>query len=160
MIKIKVIKPRANMFNVNAIERAVGDAMKDLAKDAQKDLEKTTSTWEHDVDFKIEMERGGFTVATTDEIYGYVDDGTRAHEIRPKNGKQLKFTVGGAAKTTPRVIGSGPGRRGSTVVRSKRVWHPGTKAREFTETLQQKYDREVPLRIGQALGKVLDRGGD
>lgn len=160
MFKVKPIKPKADYLSVSAIERAVRETMQDVAKDAKGDFEQTVTHWGHEVRFEAIADKSGFVIGTDDEVYQYVDSGTEAHDIRPRNAKYLRFATGGQAKTKPRVIGSGPGRSGSGAVYARRVRHPGTKAREFSETIKKKYEREVPLRIGQALGDVLRRGGD
>lgn len=49
------------------------------------------------------------------EYAGFVNDGTRPHQIRPKNASVLRFTVGGR------------------VVYAKVVNHPGTRARPFLD---------------------------
>lgn len=45
----------------------------------------------------------------------WVHDGTRAHEIRPRHARALRFHAGGR------------------VVFSQRVWHPGTRGTKFLE---------------------------
>ena len=55
----------------------------------------------------------------------YVETGTKAHEIVPRNRKALRFAVGGN-KTL-----SGRPRSGASVVFAKRVRHPGTRAKPF-----------------------------
>ena len=56
----------------------------------------------------------------------YVHEGTRAHEIRPKNKKALRFPANGGSATL-----SGRVRSGGAVRFAKRVRHPGTKANPF-----------------------------
>jgi len=55
------------------------------------------------------------TVGSDVEYARYVNDGTRRHFIRPKNGRFLRFTVGGE------------------VVYARVVDHPGTRARPFLD---------------------------
>lgn len=160
MIELKPIKPRVNPLNADAVMRAVRDEMHHIAEDAKEDFERTTAEWEHEVDFEVVETRDGVVVATEDEIYGYVDEGTKPHDITPKKAKALRFGAGGAPKTRPRVIGSGAGSRGNSVVYTRRVRHPGTEAREFSKTIQEKYERQIGSRIAQAIGDALERGGD
>lgn len=58
----------------------------------------------------------------------YVEKGTRAHDIRPRRARALRFaaTAGGARLT-------GSPRTGAPVVFAKVVHHPGTKAQPFLE---------------------------
>lgn len=52
---------------------------------------------------------------------GFVEHGTRAHEITPNAKKALRFAVGGNRRL------SGAPRSGAPVIFAKRVHHPGTK---------------------------------
>lgn len=64
------------------------------------------------------------TIASADYAI-HVERGTRAHEIRPKNRKALRWAVGGNARL------SGSPRSGGQVRFAKRVQHPGTRAQPF-----------------------------
>jgi hypothetical protein len=55
----------------------------------------------------------------------YVHEGTKAHDIRPRNAKALAFPAAGSATLAGRV------RKGGKVRFAKRVRHPGTKANPF-----------------------------
>ena len=90
-------------------------------------------------------------IATTDTIYGYVNDGTRPHIIVPRRARVLAFGTGGSPKTAPRVIGSQPGSRGGKMVFTRRVNHPGTEARAFDETIAKKWQREAPQVLQRAI---------
>lgn len=59
--------------------------------------------------------RGSVKVGSDLEYAAFVNDGTRPHQIRPRNASVLRFTVGGR------------------VVYAKVVNHPGTKARPFLD---------------------------
>ena len=65
------------------------------------------------------------TIASADYA-AYVEQGTRAHEIRPKARKALRWAASaGDARLT------GTPRKGGRVRFAKRVQHPGTKAQPF-----------------------------
>jgi len=126
---------------------------KELDKQAgllQKEFEKTTATWDHQVTFnqRTNLASGAVTaeVWTDDEIYGYVNDGTRPHEIRPRNAKVLVFQSGYSAKTSPGKVASRGGGASGPLVFSKGVNHPGTKARNFDDAIQKK--RKLPFWFG------------
>lgn len=72
-----------------------------------------------------------------------LNKGTRPHPIRPKRAKVLRFKVGGRAKTRPGYIGSTRGSPGKTPVASKRVMHPGTEPRAWTEAITPKAQAEL-----------------
>lgn len=66
--------------------------------------------------------------------FRYVNEGTRAHIIRPRKTKALHFRTGHNPKTRP-IAQYNVGDGGSTggFVTAKQVKHPGTKPRKFTE---------------------------
>lgn len=73
----------------------------------------------------------------------FVLHGTKAHTIRPKNGKYLRFKIG------------------SRVVFTKEVHHPGTKANPFHHrAMAASWDdiHDVAKRIGFNMAKFLVRG--
>lgn len=89
MIVFRSIKP-AKPFKSSIFRDELKTAAAQMEKKILADFEKTTATWEHDVKFKASVEAGaaaggvGVEVTTKDKVYGYVDEGTRPHIIRPK----------------------------------------------------------------------------
>lgn len=154
-MKLNVIKPAGDLFNLAAVARAVTGTLIQATADARGDLEKTTATWKHKVGFVIAPIADGFQVSTSDEVWKYVDEGTRPHVIVPRRAKVLVFGPGSRPKTAVRVIGSTGGSAGGAPVVAHRVNHPGTEARAFTETVQEKWDDELPKRIDAALKGAL-----
>ncbi len=138
--KLEVIKPKANALNAKAIEAAVRRTMQQAADDAQKDFEATTQGWQHTVVFEQVPVADGIIVGTEDEIWQYQDEGTRPHPIVPRNATVLRFPAGGR------------------VVYTKRVNHPGTKPRGWSKMIATKWQRELPLRINEAIGDVTGAG--
>jgi hypothetical protein len=154
MIKLKpIVIPRSLAMDAQKMRRAIKNGMEAAAKGALVDLKVTTQTWNHKPGFDIQrpsdFER---VVGTDDDIYRYVDEGTEPHVIVAKTGGVLAFPTGGRAKTVPRVIGSGKGARGGAVVFRPRVQHPGTDAREFVETIGEKWND----RLGDVLQRSID----
>ena len=160
-IKAKAIKPKK--LNLAAMRRELGDELGAIAEDVQTDFDKTTQTWTHKPAWtqttKAGDRRAEFAVLTSDEIYGYVDRGTKPHIIRPKRATRLAFAPGGSPKTTPRVIGSTSGSRGGTTVYSKGVQHPGTKPREFEKTLATKWRKLFGGRMKTAMARAAAKSG-
>ena len=65
-------------------------------------------------------------VKATAGYAAFVELGTRAHDIRPRNAKALRFAPGKGARLT------GTPRKGAqNIIFAKKVRHPGTKARPF-----------------------------
>lgn len=134
MIKLNPIRPDPDTLSPRKYERAIAIALGIVAGVATLEFRQTTRTWKHKPDFKIKEDDGRATVGTDDEIYNYVDQGTRPHTIRPRRAKRLRFQAGSTSKTTPGSLRAGPGGGGVTTYR-RAVRHPGTKARGFSEMI-------------------------
>lgn len=143
-MKMNVKVPK-QLINTAKLYRAVENGLTGEAKAVLVDLKVTSQTWKHEPTFVTESKPGMRRVYTDDEVYSFVDAGTDPHIITAKSPtKPLTFGVGGAPKTTPKVIGSRTGTKGSQIVRAQVVHHPGTSAREFTETIARKWDDRLP----------------
>lgn len=123
-----------------------------------KDLEATTRTWKHKPAFDVTITQVGddysVTAGTDDAIYGYVNDGTKPHAIRPKRSKYLRFSSGYKAKTRVGIIGSVEGGVFGNDVFSKGVLHPGSRGRMFTETIRRRRQVTVVQEISQSIAKI------
>jgi hypothetical protein len=158
---------KASKLNEAAMWYELQAAIEKVADDIQDDFEKTTETWEHPVKFeKITDVSGNLSalVGTDDEIYGYVDKGTRAHRIYPKRpGGRLAFAWAGpgsySAKTTPNVIGSQGGGASGDMVAFPYVNHPGTKARNFDKIIMKKWQPRFTRRMQDAMKRAAEKSG-
>lgn len=136
------------------------DTMMAIAEEAKKDFEKTVSTWDNKPEFEIDVRPRSYAIITDDEVYGFVDKGTRPHKIPVGELGFLAFRGGYQAKTMPRVIQSrGGGASGDMVFTTKDIQHPGTEAREFTKTILDKWQDELPKRMKIALAGGLEAAG-
>ncbi len=132
--------------------QVLDQAVYESALQAQQMFKDTTATWTHQPSFEIDHEgTGRWSVATDDQIYHWVDQGTSAHVIRARNAPLLVFRVPFTAKTMPRFIGSRPGSRGDQWVSKKQVMHPGTKPREFRRIIAQRAQQPTLARLREAL---------
>lgn len=142
MIKLTAIKPQPNKIAFLRYAKAAKLGLEDAAKGALVDFEATTASWDHKVEFAITPHGDGYAVGPVGgatEIYGYVEHGTRAHQIVARRAKRLRFGVGGSPKTRPGFVGSTGGRAGSGAVFRQVVHHPGTKARNFSALIRKKW---------------------
>lgn len=155
-IKPQRLKDKSFRMTIYNKARAVGNAMK-------KDFESTTKTWNHKPTFTVDVSTKGqgpaVLVGTSDEIYGYVNDGTKPHDIYPKKAKVLRFQSGYSAKTSPGVIGSSSGGASGPTMFSRHVRHPGTKARNFDETIEKKWQPKFKREMEEAMAKATKESG-
>lgn len=162
MIAAKAIIPK-NKFKPEVFRTEAVKAMEEAAKGITADFEKTTATWKHQPEFKSAVDIGktvNLVVGTTDEIYGYVDKGTRPHIIRPKKAKALAFPGGKyTPKTKPRFIGSMAGGSSGATVFSQEIHHPGTKARKFTEELFKRWRNRIYDSVSKAFSRAAKLSG-
>lgn len=147
----KVIIPKRLTFEPERLARAINNGLDGGAKGAKVDFGVTVQTWQNKPEFTISEAPGERIIGTDDEVYGYVNDGTRPHIIVAKSAKALAFGVPSSPKTAVRVIGSSAGSRGGTVVKRQSVKHPGTAAREFDEAIAEKWRALLPQILQQAI---------
>lgn len=151
--KLVPIKPKGRDYK--KLVKAVEEAMEEAAEEGIELYQQCTSTWANQPTFEAAKVSDGYVIGTDDEIFEYVDQGTKPHIITPKRAKVLAFGAGGTPKTQPGVIGSRSGSRGSTKVFTQRVQHPGTQARDFTGLVKKRMDDVLPVILAQKIGGAL-----
>jgi hypothetical protein len=145
----KVFVPRSLGFA--KVKRAFVTALDGAAEGAKVDFETTTATWQHKVGFSIDKQDDRRIVGTDDEIYHFVNKGTKPHTI-VAHGRALVFPGGGfRPKTRVKVIGSSGGSKGSGTVFRPVVHHPGTDAREFDQAIAEKWQKQLPVIMQRAI---------
>lgn len=91
-------------------------------------------------------------------IWGYVDKGTKPHEIAAKNVPLLKFQTGYSARTAPVAKhAQGTGQSFGPWVATAVVQHPGTEARKFTQTWIDELEPPFPDRIQAAVQRGIKK---
>lgn len=161
-IRIEAIRPRKSpVINVEAFKREISRAVDKTAGDMLKDFDKTTRTWDTQVKFYARPKGGQLgrrdlviTVYTNNQIYQYVDAGTKAHIIRPKNASTLRFMSGHRAKTRPGFIGSSQGGASGAAVFAKEVHHPGTRARGFSTIIAKRHQPRFVKNVTAAMARA------
>ena len=163
MILVKPINP--GKFNDKAMKAIITAEVQSISKDILLDFELTTATWEHQVKFERLVEVGPdkveILVGTDDEIYKYVDEGTKPHDIpkyKPGN-RLLAFPSGYKAKTFPGKLSSQKGGSFGPMVFAmasidKPIKHPGTKARNFDKNLKKLWSPKMKRRMEAAMRKA------
>lgn len=118
------------------VQRAVHDLVQGEAVPL---FQNTTRTWTQQPTFEPTQTAMGWAVKVTPEYpYAWVNAGTRPHVIEAKHAILLRFTGPYHAKTKVNVIGSYKGGRGRVWVSKKRVNHPGTEARNFSDIIMRR----------------------
>ena len=161
MIVTKAIKPAR--LKSEAMFKALERAADTFSKDILLEFELTTGTWEHKVKFEREVSVGpasiDILVGTDDEIYNYVDKGTREHVILPKGDYPLAFQSGYNAKSTPGLISSKSGGPYGDVVYARGVIHPGTEPRNFDETIKKDMQPKFTKAMNKAMKNAAKASG-
>lgn len=149
---MKLIIPKKLIADPKKLARALTNALNGVAKDIQIDFKVTTQTWEHKPSFPISSPSAyRRIVSTDDEVYSFVNDGTRPHIIRPKGGGVLVFRTPFRAKTLPNRIASGPGGTGATEAIAREVNHPGAAPRAFDKAIKEKWDQRFAVIMQRAI---------
>lgn len=136
-----------------------------IKRELEKEIEKTladfktaTSTWRNQPDFQVLIDKEYAIVGTDDEIFGYVDEGTKAHEIKPRYAKALRFNATFTPKTTPNKLKAGKGASGPPVVFSQGVQHPGNKPRNITKIIAARSYRRFVKALDSAIIRLRNIG--
>jgi len=159
---VKALTPKK--FKDDVFRKEIFITAKTTARDIRNDFQKTVSTWERKPKFEMIVAVGpnsiDIYVGTDDEIYGYVDRGTKEHIIQPKKpGGVLAFKSQYKPKTIPNMIGSRSGGSSGNTVFASWVIHPGTKARNFDKVIQKKWTPIYKRRMEQAISRANKKSG-
>lgn len=141
MFEIKAIIPKSSL-NADLLLKAVNDGLDLAAIKVQEEFGRTIETWAKKPEFPITtpapFQR---LIATSDVVYGWVNNGTAPHEILPKPERRpwgrLRYTQPYSPATRPRRIASFEIGEGDEVIFSKGVHHPGVQPRELDATIAE-----------------------
>jgi len=159
-IRLVAIVPKGKLVDLPMLDRELKGAVNHGLNIINDDFQKTTATWRHNVAFKIDRAHSTGAalvgaVTTRDTIYGYVDQGTRPHIIRPRRARVLRFRGSHRAKTRPGIISSSAGGSSGPFVTARVVHHPGTAARNFAKTIEKRRERNMRTLLRAAFLKSL-----
>lgn len=140
------------------LERAVATFAKETIRPHFYDV---VSDWKTEIKFKVvaQVQPPLITASVVpygknEDIYRYVDEGTKPHKIRPKRkfvrnkAATLAFQWGGPGSYKPRTLPVarahvGPGQVvGGALTFALEVDHPGTEARQFSVAIEKKVTPE------------------
>jgi len=168
VLLIKAIKPKKSI-NRARFRQGFYNSMRRVATQVRKDYARTTRTWEHKVEFHEAVSISGpgplLHVWTDDDIYRYVDEGTRPHEIwagiytGKSEAKVLAFPGTFRPKTQPGVLGSSSGSRGGPMIFRPYVQHPGSKGRGFSALIEKKWRPRFKREMEDTLRQLVKESG-
>lgn len=151
-IRLIPIKVKKSHLDPKVLDKAILkslDIMQDMVAD---DFKKTYATWNHKPRFlKLKIKPYVREISTNDQIYNWVNKGTRPHIIVPTRGKVLAFPKSSRPKTRVRYIASYSGSKSKGKRYAKVVHHPGTKAREFDIVISQRWQVLAPRLLKTAI---------
>lgn len=153
-VRVKRVRPDPKpALNSKQLQSIIREEQLKEAEAVKKDFETTTKTWAKQPVFVIQPTAQGVNVYTDDEIYAYVDQGTRPHIIRPKRAKLLRFNATGfQPKTRPGRFKAISGRAaGPPPVFTSIVHHPGTEARQLSLFVRKRHEKRFARKLQQRL---------
>lgn len=166
-VLVKAIRP--SKLKEKGLRLELLNAMRKAGTTIKKDFEKTTETWEKKPEFElvISLRKPGpaILVDTDNEIYRYVNDGTKPHPIfagifTGKSKKRvLSFPSQFTPKTKVRQLRSFRGFKGGPNVQRPFVQHPGTEARRFDEVIRKKRTPWFKRRMERAMRRAARKSG-
>jgi hypothetical protein len=155
--------PRSAQDIVHNVYGQLQRELEAYGKDVKLDFDATVVTWKHKPTFKVDVlvlpDIVSCKVWTEDQIYQWVDEGTKGPYPIPKipsKTKGLAFMVGGEPKTRPNVDTAGPGRPGNKLVVlpvGMQVQHPGIEPRNFTKNIRKWHSKDFYKRIDKAIAR-------
>ena len=168
-VMLKAIKPAK--LNVAAMRETLRHAEERVGRVLLKDFQETTENWKHKVTFKLHthVKKGDYSVSlevtTDDDVWWWVDQGTRPHEIWPgiytgKSDKTvLAFASAFSPKPKPGSTKSGAGSSGPVDTFRPYVNHPGTEARDFTGQIKRRRESWFKNEMQVAMRSVAQASG-
>lgn len=158
-VEIKLTLPNL-AINSQAVRAAIEKEMRQTTgPQITKLFEQTIEGWENQPRFATNIHNWAqevrVKVATTSDIYAYVNNGTPAHTITPRRSPFLRFQPGYIAATRPRMLGSGKPRRFGTALSTMMVRHPGIKAREFDQEIAEKVEPDFFADMQLAIARTV-----
>lgn len=161
-IRVSTINSRPSQFaSTQAILNEAKGVLNQALTVMENDYKRTFKTWNHKpkvIARRTSANEAEVGIDRSDEagrIWGYVNDGTDPHVIRPVRARRLRFMVGGSPKTRPGSIVSGPGVAGTTgPIFATEVHHPGSEGRDFEGQISEKNDLLVTELMDAALARL------
>ena len=153
---MKIVPIKASPFRIKGLVKDLRKTLRAEGKIDKRMLQKTTATWKGTKPrFKV-IEKVSPQVLSVEVVpsgagakkWWWLQDGTKAHIIRPKKrGGRLFFRTGFKPKTKIGKLKSGRGQRGKNLVVAKQVRHPGTKPRLWLQRVWSLRHRKLVRKL-------------
>lgn len=137
--------------------------MREEAEIERRMFLRTVRTWSHKPHFQMEQRldtgrrRGSVKVWTTDQVYGWIDEGTKAHYV-PKSGvATMMFPSRSRPKTKVRTIGSGAGSRSNYITRRGRWRVSGITPRKFSAEVKKRRRKPYTKSMNDAVERGVNK---
>lgn len=145
--KIELITLDGDFIDLKRVKKIIEENIEDIASVLLEKFEETTENWESELvefEVKIENDMSGCEVFTTNAVYGYVNDGTDAHDIVPSVTTAMAFPPGYGG-TSPSVPSGPKALRQNTgdLVFTKTVFHPGTEGKDFENKVAEEVEKYI-----------------
>lgn len=139
------------------IEAEVKKAVLDQQKRNARAIKQATASWKKKLELEIEETDEGVTISTDDPRYLWVDEGTKPHEIKPRNAKALRFLPGNKVRSEIARRQKNAAQRDAKAVFTKSVMHPGIRPRSITELVLAKRQLAMVSAIEAAIEKAINK---
>ena len=134
--------------------------MNKVTQRLQRDFQDTVKTWNNQPVFTRTVSSSTNKIVgevyTSNKIYGYVNNGTKAHFIAPKNVRALRFRSRYTAKTSPGRIFAKNGGASGNFVFSKGHMVKGIQARKFDKQIADFEQDKVVDIFTESLDELLE----
>ena len=149
---MKIVPIKASPFNIKGLKTNLRKTLRAEGKIDKRMLQETTATWKgtkprFKVIERVTPNELSVTVVPSGagaKKWNWLEEGTRAHIIRPRNRSgTLRFRTGGRPKTRVGKLRSGRGARGKEFRSAKAVDWPGIKPRLWRLTVWRKRNRPL-----------------
>jgi hypothetical protein len=142
--KFKTILPK--LLPQKVFDTAFENASREMEKDVKGAFSDAVSKWKHQPVWRGYVRLGSneiyISVGTTDEIFKFVDEGTKAHIIKPVTAKVLHWVDAGGDDHF-----------------AKLVHHPGTKAQEISKSIHDIWVGLMPDYFDKHLAQAIKESG-
>lgn len=162
-IGVSPIKPGKNFLDYREYKSEILEAVSAVTEIMKSELEAAVDDWDHAPDWRATTRVSGAGVEVTikatgpnAKIYGYVDEGTRPHVIRPRKARALSFRAGYKPRTKPGRPHAGPGAASGDQVFTQVVHHPGNAPRHLTRAVVNANKRLLSDMVGDAIREAAE----